>query len=400
MITKAHRDGHAHFEWQHRTRTGKLVLISTGLTRIPYQGGEALFCVARDITDHKAAEAELQAGRELYQRLVDDIGPNYVVFSNRLDGTTEYLSKGFEHVFGIPPVLDRRWSEAVDWDADSLAEADRIRRQFQAGTLDGADLEMAFTHADGSLRTLALTTHAVRDTAGKYIGSQGIALDITERKRTVEELREAVGQREAAEHFARGIIDALSAHLCVLDENGVILTVNRAWRDFADANPPIPPNYAVGSNYLKHCAGDKVEGQLRAVLTGEQTQFSYEYACHAPARKRWFTARITRFLSNGAIRVVITHENITSRKLAEQALLETKAALEKSNRAHELIALIRHAVIHAVTEEELLRDVCKLIVAHPGFCSAWVGRGIDDSACSIQVIAQTGFEEDCPAQIQ
>ena len=32
------------------------------------------------------------------------------------------------------------------------------------------------------------------------------------------------------------VLDGLTAHVCLLDETGLILAVNRAWREFAVAN--------------------------------------------------------------------------------------------------------------------------------------------------------------------
>ena len=36
--------------------------------------------------------------------------------------------------------------------------------------------------------------------------------------------------------YALGITNSLSAHIAILDQNGVILATNRAWQDFAKAN--------------------------------------------------------------------------------------------------------------------------------------------------------------------
>jgi PAS domain S-box-containing protein len=269
-------------------------------------------------------QRQLHEQREKYQRLVDDIGPNYVVFSERADGTTEYLSKGFAHVFGVPPQLGKNWQTCVVWDAETLSKTHEIQRQFTAGLLNQAEQEMRFTHPDGSVRTLAATIHAVRDGEGKHIHNQGILQDITERKRAIAELREAVKQREIAERFARGVIDALSAHLCVLDEHGNVLMVNQAWREFAEDNPPVAPNHGLGANYLQMCKGE-FAANLQAVLTGEKSGFQFEYPCDSPYAKRWFVAHVTRFEVDGKMRVVVAHENISERKLAENATRQNEA---------------------------------------------------------------------------
>ena len=67
-----------------------------------------------------------------------------------------------------------------------------------------------------------------------------------------------------SEEFAQATIDALGVHICVLDEKGVILSVNRAWRDFARANQPEHRNVAEGVNYLAVCDSSTGPGAEQA----------------------------------------------------------------------------------------------------------------------------------------
>ena len=152
------------------------------------------------------------------------------------------------------------------------------------------------------------------------------------RKTSKEALRES-------ERFARSIIDVLSAHIAILDQAGTIIAVNRAWREFAEANPPVHANVCEGANYLEVCEtadgpGAEESGAMaagiRAVMRDEQQEFVLEYPCHCAQEKRWFIARVTRFPGDGAIRIVVAHENITERKRAEEALRER----EETFRAH------------------------------------------------------------------
>jgi PAS domain-containing protein len=135
------------------------------------------------------------------------------------------------------------------------------------------------------------------------------------------------------------ILDGLSAHIAILDADGVILAVNQAWRAFAAANPPVTVNVCEGANYLTVCDGAVGEGAaeaaraaaaIRSVLAGEQAAVELEYACHSPSAHRWFTARITRFPGDGHARIIIAHENITHRVQAERALSTNENALRRS----------------------------------------------------------------------
>lgn len=156
-----------------------------------------------------------------------------------------------------------------------------------------------------------------------------------QRRRAEKKLRES-------ERFARSTMDALGAHVAVLDENGTILAVNKAWQDFSRANPPVYRCDCGTTNYLDTCEAARGEdrGQalafaagIRAVKSGEKKEFSLEYPCHSPSEKRWFIGRVTRFEGSGPLRIVVAHENITERKRAEAELQRHRDSLE------ELVAL-------------------------------------------------------------
>lgn len=149
------------------------------------------------------------------------------------------------------------------------------------------------------------------------------------------------------EEFARSTVDALSTHIAVLDGNGIVLATNRAWREFAQINGGEPERVCEGANYLIVCdaaAGQKcIEAAafaagIRAVLAGKQTEFSIEYAAHSRDERRWFVGRVTPFPGSESAsesryipRLVVSHDNVTARKLAEEAMQKAKEQAEFAN---------------------------------------------------------------------
>jgi len=132
--------------------------------------------------------------------------------------------------------------------------------------------------------------------------------------------------------FASFALNALSSSIAIIDECGLIIAVNKAWRTFAEANHPQPSLVCEGANYLEVC--DSAQGPeeaqaagfaaaVRAMLKGERDFFGLEYPCHSPDVQRWFCARATIFSGEERL-VVITHETITERKLAELRLEESE----------------------------------------------------------------------------
>jgi diguanylate cyclase (GGDEF)-like protein len=132
--------------------------------------------------------------------------------------------------------------------------------------------------------------------------------------------------------IALAVIDALTSQICVVDPDGVIFAVNRAWKQFTADNFSGQVRDHIGVNYLNVCrhsvgpaseeAPDFLNG-LCAVLRGEREFFQIEYPCHSPKEMRWFIARVSPLrrrsssIEQANIGAVVSHMNITDRKLIE-----------------------------------------------------------------------------------
>ena len=133
-------------------------------------------------------------------------------------------------------------------------------------------------------------------------------------------------------------INSLEEQIAIIDHAGTIVDVNLAWTNFGTENG-LSPNYAsVGNNYLKvvsasaasgdSFANEVVQGMLD-VLSGQCTSYCFEYPCHSPHEKRWFIMHITRLKDDARILYVISHQNITQRRSAEQKIQELNGVLEQ-----------------------------------------------------------------------
>ncbi|WP_102693287.1 sensor domain-containing diguanylate cyclase [Rummeliibacillus pycnus] len=121
--------------------------------------------------------------------------------------------------------------------------------------------------------------------------------------------------------FSQAILDSLLDNIAVINNNGIIIAVNKSWIDFSKENNGNTSNGYIGTNYLNVCPEEIKEG-IRCVLNGEKTQFTFEYPCHTEQELRWFLLRVTPIRTENCINygAVISHVNITERKLAELKL--------------------------------------------------------------------------------
>ncbi|MGD0734882.1 MAG: PAS domain S-box protein [Terracidiphilus sp.] len=306
------------------------------------QDGEflGLVGISKDVTDRMQAEQALRSSEEKFRQLAENIREVFWMM-NAVGTEILYVGPAYEEIWGR--TCKSLYESPMDW-MEAIHPADResahetFMRQLQGESIDS---EYRIITPDKRERWIRDRAFPVRDESGELIRIAGIAEEITERKRAEQVML-------ASHEFVQSTIDALSSTMCVLDEAGAIIEVNRTWKEFAVMNRDagihecsdfcqLQDRFGEGVSYLEAC--DRAVGNgaaeaaefaagIRSVLRGDLKEFAREYACHAPHERRWFVAKVTRFFVHGLPRVVIEHINITTRKLAEEAMRMAKLEAE------------------------------------------------------------------------
>ncbi|MFD2452526.1 PAS domain-containing protein [Ideonella paludis] len=113
------------------------------------------------------------------------------------------------------------------------------------------------------------------------------------------------------------LIDSLPEHVAVIDLQGTIRLVNRAWNSFARENGGNPDlDCGIGANYLAVLArstdplAPEILRNLQEVMSGRRQAYTVTYPCHSPEEERWFVMH-ARPLSGSEDGVVVTHFDIS-----------------------------------------------------------------------------------------
>lgn len=169
--------------------------------------------------------------------------------------------------------------------------------------------------------------------------------------------------RAKANERAAKALDEIEANVAVLDQEGFIVITNKAWREFAVANPPgegLPPRRVEpGTNYLAICrdatgSGSEntmlVHAGIRAVLDGKKRSFAHAYPCHSPDRQRWFQMKVKPLRGTRPREAVVIHVDITERRLAE---MESVARQRELSTALAQLQVLAERIKHTIGADQI-----------------------------------------------
>jgi PAS domain S-box-containing protein len=320
------------FETLRQTNAGRLINVSITASSIKDATGKVIGAskVARDTTERRRAQKELQEERDFISAVVDTVGSLVVVLDRearivRFNRACEQLTGySFDEVKG---------RSALDlFLAPDEAEATKgVFDNMCAGHFPCA-YENDWVTRDGSRRLIAWSNTALVDTQGVVEYVIGTGADITERKRTEEEAQRLSRQMQL-------LLESAGEGIYGIDKEGRCTFINHAGADLLGYQP----GEVLGRNMHEVVHHHCVDGSIypveeclifRAFQKGGQ--------CHVDTEVFWrkdgsffpvdyssypITERET---ITGA---VVTFTDITERKRAGEQIAEQAALLDKTRDA-------------------------------------------------------------------
>nr|WP_067287992.1 ATP-binding protein [Marinobacterium profundum] len=298
--------------------------------------------------------AELTQAKARLQRIIDgsrlgfwdwDLVRGEIQYSGCWASMLGYRLEELEHSY-------ETWADLVHPDDKPMLE--QAMDDLLQGRCEVYEHDHRLRTSSGDWRWIRTSAGALsRSESGKPLYISGTHTDIHDKKQlelalkaSEQQLHEAnatlerrvvarTAQLRGSEGFMRALINALNVHIVVLDADGGLITCNESWRAFVENNWRQSQPISRGVNYFSVCGPAEKEGTqaallIQAVMQGTRKQGTFEYACHSADEQHWFLCKVSCFrVGEGALRIVLSHENITLRKQAEVALKQLNDQLEQ-----------------------------------------------------------------------
>ena len=246
----------------------------------------------------------------------------------------------------------------------------RMRQAFEACVRDGTpcDEELEIISAGGRRLWVRTIAEAVRDEGSAITRVQGAFQDITGRKGFEEQAVRLAGRLTST-------LESITDAFFTLDREWRFTYLNRQAERLLQRSRGELLGKMVWDEFREAVGGISYLEYQRAMRDNCAVEFVEYYA----PLERWLEGH--GYPSEEGLAVYF--RDISERKLAERAL-------QRSNRALQLLSRCNAALIRESKERALIERICHIAVDVGGYRMAWVGYARQDAARSIGVEAHAG----------
>jgi two-component system cell cycle sensor histidine kinase/response regulator CckA len=252
-------------ETHRRKKDGSPINVSISTAPLRDADGEieGIVALTADITKRKLVEKALRESEERYRELVENA--NDIIYAYDLAGRFTSVNRAGERVTGYTreEILRMNIADVV---APDYLELSRRRIAAMSAGEAVSVFELEAIAKDGSRVALEINSRLLLQD-GVAIGIEGIARDITARKRAEEALRES-------EERSRLIIEGVKDYaIFMLDTEGRIAS----WNEGAERLKGYQPDEVIGQHHsICYTAEDLAEGKPARALQVAATEGRYE----------------------------------------------------------------------------------------------------------------------------
>ncbi len=296
------------------------------------QGRVTRWCVLQtDVDDRKRAEEVLRSGERDLIRIINTIPTT--AWSTRPDGYCDFLNQRRLEYAGLSADEARGWGWGTSIHPD---DAKGLVEYWQSCLASGTpvDTEARMRRFDGQYRWFIFRANPLRDEAGNIVKWYGTNVDIEDRKRTDEALRES--QRNLSL-----IINTIPVMAWAARPDGSAEFLNQQYLDYAGFSE----DQAQGWGWTAAVHPDDLGGLAThwQSLMGAGRPGEYEARLRRfDGEYRWFLFRVSplRDEAGNIVKWYGTNTDIEDRKQAESLLAGEKRLLEMVASGHALAGIL------------------------------------------------------------
>ncbi len=181
--------GHATFETILFTKDRKRLPVEISSLIFELQSQKVILSMARDITERKKAQRDLMESEEKYRKLVETI-PAAIVRSDS-SGNITFVNKRAAILHGYESedqLLGMNTNDLISYE-DTFTAQHIMLKTIEEGFVH--DIEYSIKRKDGSFIPGEFHAASIKDSEGSILGFIGVEIDITERKKAEEALKES-----------------------------------------------------------------------------------------------------------------------------------------------------------------------------------------------------------------
>jgi PAS domain S-box-containing protein len=308
-------------------------------------GGVGVVFAFRDVTAEYRQREQLLESEEKHRLLIEN--SHDIIYTLTADGVFTFVSPAWTVFLGHPvtQVVGQPFQQFVHPD-DLAGCMVFLRAAIETGQRQ-EDIEYRVRHTDGSWYWHTSSAVPLRDEAGTVVGFEGIARDITERKRAEDALRESEQRyRLLVETASEGILVAQDTGLKFV--NPMVLELTGRTEEELISLPFLElvhrdDRELARDNHLKRLRGEAVDSRYHLRILRRDKSV------------KWVEMSGTRIEWEGRPATMDFVTDITNRKRAEEELLKTNRFLEAATaRANELTA---QAEMASIAKSEFLANM-------------------------------------------
>lgn len=344
-------------EFRTLDKDGKVRYLSSQakLSRDGYGWPVRLYGTSQDVTTRTLAVQKLTQSEQKYRDLVET--SNELIWSVDLEGRITFVNQAAREFYGYEP------EEMLGQIFSVLLPPDKLEADWKVfqSVLAGErlfDYETVHLRKDGRRIDLSFNAIAMRDTEGRLIGTTGTAIDITERKRQQELLRER-------ESWFRAIFENAPQCLMILSPDGNLLDINPTGQEFFEATATDQLLGHSISEWLVPQSRSLFSKTVEAVREGAARSWQAQIQGETDSRG-WLEGEMVplRDASGQVIRLLAAAQDVTARRKADSLREGEQQVLEEIASGHELSSVLRTVI--RMLEMQLPGAMCSILLLEEG----------------------------------